>query len=384
MSLAERATAQQGTRTAVSFGRGFVDDTGNRVNSLSSIEMLKHYTELGLETNFVRTSLGAVQELAPTVSRKLGDPIKVANSYGEDARRLSLFADGLGKAEKAGIKNFDEALNYAADHTRKYLFDYTDFSNFERNTLGRIVPFYKWTRKAVPLLTEMLFFKPGKIAMTPKFVSAINTANGAPPPDGENYPWMATADAIIPSWMRLRPMVYMGDNTGPEGEEYGTYAIPPDPFSDVFSRMVDPLVPGGETIDPTAGPQQIGQKYLQGVGAMAMSQVAPPMRVLPEFATGEQAFGSNELGGRPIEGTNRYFTGLFPQISKTQDLMAGGEFNDLSSILGFLGAANVQENDSNKQMSEIMFLKQILYPAVKKAEEERLKRTYGSDYNTGG
>ena len=48
MSLAERATAQQGTRTAVSFGRGFVDDTGNRVNSLSSIEMLKHHTELGL------------------------------------------------------------------------------------------------------------------------------------------------------------------------------------------------------------------------------------------------------------------------------------------------------------------------------------------------
>ena len=378
MGLAERATKQQGNRNAMSFAVGFTTETGAKVNQLSSIEMLKHYYTLGLETNFVRTSLGAVRETVPTISRKVGDPIKVANSYGEDMRRMTMFADGLAKAEKAGIKNFDDALNFAADHTRKYLFDYSDFSNFERNVLGRIVPFYKWTRKAVPLLTEMLIFKPGKIAVMPKILEAQNTAAGAPPADGENYPWMATADAIIPTWMRLNPMAYMGDNQGEEaGEAYGTYGAIPNPFSETFSRIVDPVIPGGETIDPTASTSDRITKYLAGVGAMGVSQISPQIRAPFELAMQRTAFGANELGGRPMDNAGDYGMNMFPQIGKTQDLMQGEEFNDLSSIMGFLGAMNEQDNDSNKQMSEMMFIQQILRTAL-----DRTKKEYNSKYLT--
>lgn len=379
MSLADRSTRQQGNKRAMTFAVGFTDNNGSKVTQLSSIEMLKHYYTLGLETNFVRTSLGAVREAVPTISRNIGDPIKIANSYGEDVRRMTMFADGLAKAERAGIKNFDEALNYAAEHTRKYLFDYSDFSNFERNFLGRLVPFYKWTRKAVPLLTEMLIFKPGKIAVMPKMLEAQNTAAGAPPADGENYPWMATADAVIPTWMRLNPMMYMGDNSGPDGETFGTYGAIPNPFSETFSRIVDPVIPGGETIDPSATPNERLTKYLGGVGAMGVSQISPQIRAPFEMALQQTAFGANELGGRPLDDVTEYGMNMFPQIGKTQDLMEGGQFNDLSSILGFLGAMNVQENDSNKQMSEMMFIQQILRTALDKTRKE-----YDAKYLTEG
>jgi hypothetical protein len=212
----------------------------------------------------------------------------------------------------------------------------------------------------------------------PKILEAQNTAAGAPPADGENYPWMATADAIIPTWMRLNPMAYMGDNQGEEaGEAYGTYGAIPNPFSETFSRIVDPVIPGGETIDPTASTSDRITKYLAGVGAMGVSQISPQIRAPFELAMQRTAFGANELGGRPMDNAGDYGMNMFPQIGKTQDLMQGEEFNDLSSIMGFLGAMNEQDNDSNKQMSEMMFIQQILRTAL-----DRTKKEYNSKYLT--
>jgi len=375
MSLSDKTREANESATAITFGRGFKGPNGETISALNSTQMLKYYFEYGLETNFVRTSVGAVREVSSRASRKIGDPIKVANSYGEDARRLSLFADGMAKAEKAGIKNWDEALEFAADHTRKYLFDYSDFSNFERNALGRIIPFYKWTRKAVPLMTEMLFFKPGKISAINKIQTGISTSLGAENPGEQSSPWLASNDAIIPTWMRLNPMMYIGDNGavgGPEGA-YGTYAAFPNPFNEVMSRTIDPLLPGDETIDPTVTPlsPEWAMKYaggaLRSVGAISN----PFLRAPIELSTQSQYFGGNELGPRPMDDPIAYALRMIPQINKTQDtaaLVTGDEPVNLQSVIDFLGAANIQKNTPDKQLSEILFQLQIARSAASRAE----------------
>jgi len=72
----------------------------------------------------------------------------------EDNARIALFIDSLNKG-----KNFDEA----ASQVRKYLFDYGDLSPFERSTLKRLMPFYTWSRKNLPLQLEALVRHPDKV-----------------------------------------------------------------------------------------------------------------------------------------------------------------------------------------------------------------------------
>ncbi len=50
----------------------------------------------------------------------------------------------------------------AIDAINKFHFDYNDLSNFEAGTARRLIPFYTWTRKNLPLQLEMMVRKPGK------------------------------------------------------------------------------------------------------------------------------------------------------------------------------------------------------------------------------
>lgn len=63
----------------------------------------------------------------------------------------------------------------AAASVRKYLFDYGDLTKVERTIFKRVIPFYTWTRKNVPLQVEEFFKQPGKFATIPKVVNAIES-----------------------------------------------------------------------------------------------------------------------------------------------------------------------------------------------------------------
>lgn len=52
----------------------------------------------------------------------------------------------------------------AAESVKKYLFDYSDLTWGEQNILKRLIPFYTWTRKNIPLQVEQFFNQPGKFS----------------------------------------------------------------------------------------------------------------------------------------------------------------------------------------------------------------------------
>lgn len=52
----------------------------------------------------------------------------------------------------------------AAESVKKYLFDYGDLTWGEQNILKRVMPFYTWTRKNLPLQIEQFFNQPGKFS----------------------------------------------------------------------------------------------------------------------------------------------------------------------------------------------------------------------------
>lgn len=98
------------------------------------------------------------KDFAPSVvGTKVGEIVSVQNRL---AHYIAKIKEGYAP---------DEAMM----SVRKYLFDYDDLSNFERNTLRRWFPFYTWTRKNIPLQLEMLVKQPGKFANLNKAIHAL-------------------------------------------------------------------------------------------------------------------------------------------------------------------------------------------------------------------
>ncbi len=106
-------------------------------------------------------------------------------TYVEDNGRVALFFDQLGK----GVDSKSASL-----HMKKFMFDYGDLSEFERTTLKRVIPFYTWMRKNVPLQLEQIVKNPGKY--TP-FVHAQQAVEGMSSADEDMY---------LPDWMRQEEM----------------------------------------------------------------------------------------------------------------------------------------------------------------------------------
>jgi hypothetical protein len=74
----------------------------------------------------------------------------------EDNARIAHFIDRLRKGDTA------EA---AAMSVKKYLFDYGDLTDIERNVLNRVFFFYSWTRKNLPLQLHSLVTTPWKFGI---------------------------------------------------------------------------------------------------------------------------------------------------------------------------------------------------------------------------
>lgn len=121
----------------------------------------------------------------------------------EDNARVALFIDQLNKGS-----SFDQA----AKHVRKYLFDYGDVSPFEKDVLKRVMPFYTWSRKNIPLQLEALATQPDKINKLNLAINNIEQANQVERPDLSQ----------VPEYVREQAPLYVGSD-----KEAGTVSVIP-------------------------------------------------------------------------------------------------------------------------------------------------------------
>src|SRR5690606_33014198 len=73
----------------------------------------------------------------------------------EDLIRLATYIGG----RKRGL-----SPEKASARAMKYHFDYGDLTDFERNVARRIMPFYTWSARNIPLQARSIVQKPGKFA----------------------------------------------------------------------------------------------------------------------------------------------------------------------------------------------------------------------------
>jgi hypothetical protein len=83
----------------------------------------------------------------------------------ERVNRLALFMHEVDKGKSMGD---------AAATVKKWHFDYDELTDIERKVFRRVMPFYTWQRKNIPLMLETVFTQPGKFRNIAKLKRAVS------------------------------------------------------------------------------------------------------------------------------------------------------------------------------------------------------------------
>lgn len=302
--------------------------------------MLAHFLKNGGDTGFISNQFGRVGKITHKIANKgptiaghginfhnVNRAIVNATQESENYFRHTLFIDAIRNSSK---NTLDEAAAEAMQVVRKYLFDYHDLTAFEKSSLLRVFPFYKWTRKALPVLTEVMFAQPGKIINVEFGMRGVSNAmNGQ---FDNNDPWKSVTDTIVPDWMRDQGLMPIG------GKNYGALPLP---FEGVAQTVTNP--------NEVAG------------------MINPILRVPIEEMRKHQFY--HDL---PIKDRTKYATlGQFPQSNKIASLLAsidsgqqaeapggasaggGSSSNVIENILKNLGLLKVSKDSTSAQMSQL-------------------------------
>ena len=144
----------------------------------------------------------------------------------EHNARLAHFVEMLRK----GLSPTD-----AATSVKKFLFDYGELTDFEKNVMRRVFPFYTWSRKNIPLQLENIVKQPGKGLFIPKLKEETWAAVGRPDRKYE------------PDWIKRRMPMFIGHD---KTSEFSYFPLESwVPYADIqkLSRPADII---GEMLTP--------------------------------------------------------------------------------------------------------------------------------------
>lgn len=102
---------------------------------------------------------------------------KAGRQVGSAVENQARMANFVANLERG--KSFQEA----SEHVNKFLFDYSDLTDFEHNVMRRIIPFYTWMRKNVPLQLEQLATNSRMYTPVAKLIDNIDNNIGEKRPD---------------------------------------------------------------------------------------------------------------------------------------------------------------------------------------------------------
>ena len=205
--------------------------------------------------------------LDKTLSKMKLNPTDLGN-FIEDNAKLAHF---IGKLRQGyGIE--DAALS-----VKKALFDYSDLTDFEKNVLRRVVPFYTWARKNAEYQLKYAAMQPGKYgAILKGFRSMQDAFNDIDDKDLHK----------LPTWVRNGVQVIRGKD-GKAQVIYG-FGTP----IEAFSQFVGGFIPGSG--DPSI-----------------MSALSPMLKVPLELQFGRSIFTGKELA---TDRSAKQFKGLLKQL----------------------------------------------------------------------
>lgn len=253
-----------------------------KFGNLTGEDLFQLYEAQGLRSGYFHAETGVAEN---ALGGKFSQTIRKGSEAREDWTRMAHFIDALEK-EIPKSKTIDEAAAAAAGRVKRFNFDYQDLTNFERKFMKRVIPFYTFMRKNVPLQLEMLVTRPGRVVQVPVLERAISQAlNGGDPMAQDSLPGITN---VVPQWLRdLYPM-----QVSPETPTSDATFISPDlPYEQPAQFL------GGFSRSPGEGQSQL---LRQITGALTPALKAPiEYGIQEDIATGAP-LSSLEVGGKDL------------------------------------------------------------------------------------
>lgn len=210
------------SKEAKEAGSRMIGKTGMNIRDLLDVAERNGVVQSG--TFYDEISSGAIKNRSKKLSKVLSG-FSGAGNYIEENAKLAHFIDKLNKGY---------SINDAALSVKKYLFDYGDLTDFEKNVMRRIMPFYTWTRKNVELQLKEMVSKPGQYSIPLKLFRDIEDA----------FTDISEEDkAKLPSWVKDGVEIV----TGEDGRARAIYSFGTP--VEAFSQAVGGIIPG--TDDPS-------------------------------------------------------------------------------------------------------------------------------------
>jgi hypothetical protein len=168
-------------------------------------ELTRHFNDQGLNTGFFndefeRNKVADRLLQSPGTSQMVGAHRKMRD-WGENFENFLRNAHFIAKIRKSN-KSLEDAAMEAAQEVRRYHFDYTDYTKFEKTVMLRVFPFYKWTRRAMPLFFGMLFTKPGKMTAYSKVANATSNYLTSQDVDDDPNGFLPNYSGIVPGFIQ--------------------------------------------------------------------------------------------------------------------------------------------------------------------------------------
>lgn len=311
------------------------------------------YNDQGLKTGFISTERDTVKRVNSVT--RANDKVRSGGEWFEDYFRMAHFMHAM---EKSNAKDLAGAANHAAQEVRKYHFDYTDFTDFEKTTMLRAFPFYKWTRKALPLMSTMLFTKPGKVMVYPK---TMNTWSNAVTPgdmvEDDNGYMPNYGNGMVPSWMQDMWAYQIAEDVN--GDD--TFFNMATPQMDIYKQTADPLGTVFALLNPLA------KLPLQE----AFNSSAGPLKYVPGSNQMDIPLDEEGQGWDPRDKDSlQNFLRLMPQTNMVNKVWNGspedkdnallerdsfGKVDGMDEqLLSFLSGLGFYENNPARQQGEMM------------------------------
>lgn len=289
---------------------------GNKTQTFTRDQLMHLYAKVaGLKTGFIHEDLDigldASQRHLSKILGGVNNKVQSGAERVEDVPRMAHFIDALSKDHKT--VDIYEAARKAGDEVRKYHFDFADYTPTEKALLSRIYPFYKWTRKNIPLMLEMTLTHPGKVLTPLKTLHAASIAAGYED-NGQRIP---AGDLVVPDWLRKDgavPVGQSGHNT--------IYIDPPIPWMQAWEGLQSPIQTQGLMQNPLFDLKSI-------------------------IETGKLPSGEPGHGNEAVVNT-------FPQLNFIRNLITHGSQgkSNLVNLAQFLSGIGLQENTENRQYAQ--------------------------------
>jgi len=298
--------------------------------------------------------------------------IRSANVQAEDMIRLGV---GLDTMRWGG--SVDDGLERIA----KSQFDYSELTDFERNVMQRVMPFYTWTRKNVPYQLQQLGKHPNKY-------NAVMNAK-------RNLEWGTEEEGYVPDYL-LQPLGIRMPFTASGAR---VYSVPDLPFQDLL-RYDPTATQAGELGDPLYGvkntlqnfawqlspiiktPVEMAfQKKLAGYGAPFTGEkvIAPqPIRSIPGLMQALETVGwatkDKKEGWQMADHTLYLVTNALPAFSHFRRLLPSEEKYQerfFETMFSSMAGLSVKRNTPEMQQS---YFKHLRYLKSKLDAEQGVPR----------